>query len=131
MIEALQSIAGNSGSSDPDFTVTLNVDIRLNPVYSGGGNIGPTDNPDAPRVRLSDDQILELYSSDFGDIVTACREKYPLFKQNSAFYLVMEDVKSDSECAYKRLLDPTRENSAFKMLYNLDRTMAKLDREYG
>lgn len=75
--------------------------------------------------------MLELYPSEFSDIVATCRSKYPLFKQNSAFYRVMEEVKLDSECAHKRLLNPSKENSAFKMLYNFERTMAKLDHEYG
>ena len=131
LIETLRDIASGSRPADDEFAVTLNVEIRLNPVYSGGGSIGPTDNPDAPRVRLSDDQMLDLYPNDFSDIVAACRRKYPSFKQNGAFYSIMEEVKSDSECAYKRLLDPSRENSASKMMYNFDKTMARLDEEYG
>ena len=130
LIETLRNIASGGHSANEEFAVTLNVDIRLNPVYSGGASIGPTDNPAAPRVRLSDDQILELYSSEYSDIVAACRARYSSFKKNIRFHSVMEEVKSNSECSYKRMLDPKSDASAFKMLYNLDKTMAKLDEEY-
>ena len=122
--------ASSSNSGDTAYAVTMHIDIRVNPIRSGGGSIGITDDPSAPRVHFSDDEALELFPASHADVVVACRDRYAGFKQNRKFNNAMKAVNVDSNCAHERRLDPKNPKSAKKRYYNLDSTLKKLDAEF-
>ena len=51
LIKFLSNLASASENSS-DYAVTLQLDINLNPAFTGGGTIGPTNDPNAPRSLL-------------------------------------------------------------------------------
>ena len=131
LIRTLDNLARlPSGTSDPEYTVVMNVQIDVKPGLSGGGSVGMTRDPKAPKFRVSDDEALEIFSATHHDLVAKCKKRYSNFKQNAHFYRLLESVKSDPYCTYERQLNPNSETSSTQIFYNLDSTFAKLDCKY-
>ena len=109
----------------------MHIRVELNRGLSGGGNIGLTNNPNVPKVSISDDEALKAFPNSYNDVVERCRSRYPEFKRNKSFYLAMQEVNQDPKCTYERKLDPNTEKSSKKRFYNLKQTFARLDHEYA
>ena len=115
---------------ESEFAVVMRFDINLNRRLMGGGNIGITNDPSAPQVRVSDTEALERYPATYDDLIKACAMRYPDLRRNRDFYRTLAGIKRDPRCVYERLLDPYNPKGAKKALYNLEATLAKLDEVY-
>ena len=109
LLEILNRLSESSGTGQPEYAVVMHVDVELNRGFSGGGNIGFTRDPAAPAVRMSDDEALRRFPTEYRELVDLCRERYAGFKQNQEFNDLMKVVNEDPQCAYERRLDPTKE----------------------
>ena len=127
LLKILTDLAAANYLPDSEYAVSMQIKIGLNRGLSGGGNIGFTNNPAAPTVRVTDDELLEYYSLSYSGLMDMCKTKYVDFKQNTQFHLAMKDIKNDPQCAHKRFPDPRDETGIPKMLYNPSATLARLD----
>ena len=131
LIKTLDNLARlPSDTSDPEYTVVMNVQIDVKPGLSGGGSVGMTTDRKAPKFKVSDDEVLEIFSATYHDLVAENKKRYSNFKQNPHFNKLMKAVKADPNCAHERQLNPKSKTSATQTFYNLDSTFAKLDGEY-
>ena len=130
LLEKLTSLTISPASTNSDYSVILHVQIELNRGLSGGGSIGLTNDPTAPKVSVSDDEALGYYSAAYADVVAACKERYRDFVKNKHFDKLMKLVKADPECAHQRKLNPNSPRSATTFFYNLDAAFANLDNAY-
>ena len=131
LLIALNSISNSvNGAVGSDYSVVLNVEINLNRNLVGGSNIGITNDPSAPEVRVSDDEALERWPATYNEIVSSCKARYPNFKRNGQFHKTMAGVKDDPACAHERRLDPNNPKGQKKFFYNKAATLAKLDEAY-
>ena len=131
LLKFLQQLADETASAASDCAVTMHVNIEVNRGFSGGGNIGLTGDPAAPRVRMSDDEVLARFPATYGDLVSECKKRYRDFKQNRDFHSLMKDVNADPQCTYIRRLDPTRASSkTCKRFYNAQSVFEVLDDSY-
>ena len=117
LLDYLTRLGSDQPQSGSDFAVSLRVDIQLTPDFSGGGTIGVTDDPAAPKVQLTDAGFSEKYPLTYKDVVKGCRELIPDFKQNPRFHQAMRTVKQDPELAYERRLDPNKASGTGKYFY--------------
>ena len=131
LLKDLNTLAQRSGSAPSDYDVVMHVKVELNRGVSGGGNIGTTSDPNAPRVRMSDDEVLRRFPWTHGELVTNCRRRYDGFKTNQVFNDAMKGIKERPECAYERRRHPTKGRGVGMMLYNPTATLARLDRLYA
>lgn len=129
LVNFLSSLASAS-ENNSDYAVTLQLDVNLNPNFAGGGTIGPTNDPNAPRVAVTDDRLLEMYPMSYDDILRRCKERYSDFKANQRFNEIMKQIKEDPNCSYQRKLHPGRSTTA-TWLYNPTGVFERLDREYS
>ena len=130
LIKTLDDLVHSVGTTGSDYSVVMHVNVNLNRGLSGGGNIGITNDPSVPVVRVSDDEALEYYSATYADVVTACKKRYDNFVKNRQFDQLMKQVKVDAKCAYERKLNPNSDRSSAKFFYNLNMTLAQLDNSY-
>jgi len=130
LLNYLSSLCESADSKDPSYSVTLNTSVNLNPIFQGGGTIGVTNNPNAPRVYIDDNQMKEMYPSTYNDVVSQCRNRYQNFKQNKTFHSNMKKVKNDPVCAFERKLNPNNNNSSGQWFYSLEATLKILDEIY-
>lgn len=131
LIAILEKISSTAESSGGNYAVTLHVEIKLNPKFTGGGSIGVTGDINAPKVQVKEDDMMSLYHATYKDVVAECRKRYTGFKQNERFHLAMKSVKEDRSCVFFRTFNPLREQSNGQMFYNLEATLSRLDEEYG
>ncbi len=124
----VSSSAVDSGSG---YSVSMQIDIELNRELSGGGSIGVTHDPNAPKVHVSDDEMLRHYSMTYNDLARECRQRYSDFKRNARFHGILKIIKADPNCAYERKLNPGSRTSSTAIFYNADATLARLDAEYS
>lgn len=131
LLKFLQQLAEETVSGTSDCAVTMHVHIEVNRGFSGGGSIGLTGDPAAPRVRMSDDEALARFPATYGDLVSECKKRYRNFKQNRNFHGLMKDINADPQCTYMRKLDPTRESSkTCKRFYHYESVFEVLDDSY-
>lgn len=130
LISELTELANSPADSDSVYSVSIQVSVRLNPIFSGGGTIGITDDPNAPRVQVSDDEWLQQFPKSHADILIACRDRYTDFRQTRRFYELMRVIKSNPMCAWERRFDPTNRSSQTKWFYNQEQVFRILDEEY-
>lgn len=130
LIKALDELVYSADTPSSDYSVVMHVDVNLNRGLSGGGNIGVTNDPSVPLVRVSDDEALGYYSATYADVVSACKERYSNYIRNRKFGQLMKLVKADAECSLERKLNPNSDRTARSFFYNLDATLTKLDNYY-
>ena len=76
-----------------DYDVSINVEVNLSRGISSGGQIGITNDPNAPLTRISDTESFEYYSHSYNELVDACRERYKCFKANAQIQQTNEIYK--------------------------------------
>ena len=130
LLDILNHLSEPSGTGQSEYAVVMHVDIELNRGFSGGGNIGFTRDPAAPTVRMSDDEALRRFPTEYRELVGLCRERYVDFKKNKKFNDLMKEVHEDPQCAYERRLDPTKAAGVRKRFYNVEAVFSTLDFDY-
>ena len=131
LLRDLQKIASTSEDDDEEFSVALSVQIQIARLAGGGGTIGISSDPNAPNVRISDDELLELYPDTYDSMVQACRNRYQDFKQDADFRHHMRTMKADPEIAKERHLNPIRPSSTSQFFYNVAKVFEYLDEVYS
>ena len=108
----------------------LQIDTSINPLAGGGGTIGNTNDPGAPRVQLSDTEITERYPLTYQSLLSECKTRYTDFKADKKFQSLMRTLKQNPEVAYLRKLDPNNPNSPGQWRYRRVTILGFLDEEY-
>lgn len=80
LLTILEQLASSAGQ-DQEYAVTIQVEIHLTPRFTGGGTIGVTNDPSAPKLQISDTEELKMYPYTYADICAECKERYPDFKR--------------------------------------------------
>ena len=76
-----------------------------------------TNDPNAQKVRLSDDEFIKQYPLSYGDVCSRCRDKIEGFKQNQRFNSIMEEIKKEARFAFTRKLNPNNLKSSRTTFY--------------
>jgi hypothetical protein len=123
----------DEGDSDPNakYSVAINVEVRF--VRSKSASATPvrvTSDPNAPAVRLTEEQIHERYPWDYRQLTEQCRKRYPVFKADSKYHKLRKSLESDSRFAHVRRLDPRNPKSTRKTFYS-QAILDELGKEYA
>ena len=98
--------------------VTLAIETR---VVKGKGSDGLavrwTNNPSAPAVTLREEDLLERYPYDAGDLSAKLRDRYSDFKQDKRYYKIKKPLESDAKYCKVRYLDPKNPRSGSKKFF--------------
>jgi len=99
--------------------VTLAIETR---VVKGKGSDGMavrwTNNPSAPAVTLREEDLLERYPYDAGDLSAKLRDRYADFKQDKRYYKIKKPLESDAKYCKVRYLDPKNPRSGSKKFFS-------------
>lgn len=78
-----------------------------------------TEDPNAPALRLEDDEILKKkYPLDYKALLIELNKRYSGFKINSRFHKIRKDFMQDEELSKTRYLDPNNTKSLRKDFYS-------------
>jgi uncharacterized protein DUF3644 len=104
---------------DAEHYVTLSIETR---VMKGKGSDGMavrwTDDPTAPAVTFREEDLLEKYPYDTGDLREKLRDRYSDFKQDKRYYKIKKPLDSDLKYCKVRYLDPKNAKSGSKKFYS-------------
>lgn len=95
-----------------------------------GTGLQITDDPNAPAVRLEEEEILSInYPLDYRTLVKELTARYTDFKTNSKFHKLRKEFMNDKNLNRTRYLDPNNPKSSRKDFYSPN-IVKKFDKHY-
>lgn len=126
-VESLEP--ANHDAASP-YSVTVNIDIKFTRSKAKDSlGVQVTNNPHAPEVRLTEEQIGETYPWDYDRLTSECRKQYSDFKMGSRYHELRKKLAADKRFGYMRLLDPKRPKGQKKPFFNPN-IMREFDKHY-
>ena len=119
-------------TSDPSarYSVTVNVELRFTKSKAKNAlAVHVTDDPNAPAVRLTDEQIRERYPWDYARLTEECKNRYDGFKVNREYHALRKALRGDKRYCHVRELDPGNPKSAKKVFFNPN-ILQEFDKHY-
>lgn len=97
---------------------------------NNGVGVQITDDPNAPALRLEEDEILKKkYPLDYRSLVKELNKRFEDFKTNSKFHKLRKELMKDKNLSRTRYLDPNNTKSSRKDFYSPN-IVRKFDKHY-
>lgn len=78
-----------------------------------------TENPNAPAIRLEENDLLKKYPLDYKTLTNNLLSRYIDFKRDSKYHKLKKDFKKNKKLSLIRYLDPKNLKSPKKSFYSL------------
>lgn len=132
LLNYLESIEQEHPSdTENPYNATLRVETKF--LRSSSDNaikVQPTTDPKAPKVQITEEDMLKRYPYDYHALTNKLRNRYADFKQNKEYHDVLKSLKSDNKYCRVRRLDPDNPNSLKKEYYSPE-TFKVFDKHYN
>ena len=126
-VESLEP--ANDDASSPD-SVTVNIDIKFTRSKAKDAlGVQVTHNPNAPEVRMTEEQIREKYPWDYDRLNSECMKRYSNFKIVQKYHDLRKQLTKDKRYGEIRFLDPGNPKSSKKPFFN-STILEELDKYY-
>lgn len=126
----LESLEPRQADPAARYSVTVNIEVRFTrSKVKDALAVQVTDNPNAPEVRLTEEQIKERYRWDYKQLTDECRKRYAGFKVDSKYHRHRKALLADKRFCHVRELDPGNPKSAKKSLFNPN-ILREFDKHY-
>jgi len=101
------------------YDVTINIDVKfIRSKAKDALNVQLTNNPYAPEVRMTEENIKEKYPWDYKELLERLKKRYSNFKQNQHYNDIKRPLNENKKFVHVRLLDPANPKSSKKKFYN-------------
>jgi len=131
LIKYLQRLAAADSDAGSPYSVAVRMQIKFErSKLTSASKVQITNDPDAVKVILTEDDIRDRYPWDHKTLVSKCVERYAGFKQNARFSRVKKSALDDSRYVHSRLLNP-REPRSSRMNFYSSAMLDVLDKEYA
>ncbi|MGB9671068.1 MAG: DUF3644 domain-containing protein [Halothiobacillaceae bacterium] len=115
----LRSLENADADPQARYSVAVNIEVRfVRSKFVGATPVRVTNDPNAPAVRLSEEQIRERYPWDYKELTDQCRERYSNFKVDRKYHQLRQSLHGDPRFAHIRRLDPQNSKSPKKTFYS-------------
>ncbi len=97
-----------------NFNLSLKIDLKFQKVKSNsksGLPINVTNDPSAPVVRLSEEDMMEKYPWTYSVLSTRMKKRYSNFKSNAEYHAHRKKLSKDTRFCYLRAYNPTNPKS--------------------
>jgi len=84
---------------------SFQIKISLTKKSKGNSSVYLSNDPSAPKVYLSDEELKKRYPLTFDEFVTLCEKRYSDFVRNQKFYDLKAKYESDLKYCYPRSLN--------------------------
>ena len=118
--------------ADPEspYSVTVNIEFKFTRSKAKDALTAQlTNDPDAPAVRLTDEQILAKYPWDYKTLTAKCTKRYSDFKRDKKYHRIRKPLEADPRFGTIRFLDPGNPKSQKKPFFNPN-ILKELDKYY-
>jgi len=122
----------DTGESDPNarYSVAINIEVRFVRSKSTGATpVCLTNDPNAPAIRLTEEQIRERYPWDYRELTERCKERYSDFKVDQKYHQLRKGLETDKRFAHERRLDPEKPQP--KKMFFSSSILQEFDKHYS
>jgi hypothetical protein len=127
----MQLIGGTAHRQSSSYHVALEVNVSLTRSSAASvPSVSVTDDPDAPKVRITEENIRETYPWDYRELTQRLRARYTDFKANQEYHDIRMPLKRDERYVKVRHLDPGNPRSSKKAFYNPN-ILKEFDKHYS
>jgi hypothetical protein len=88
-----------------------------------------TDNPDAPAVKLSEEDVLRNYPMTYRELTELLRRRYVDFREAEKYHQLRRKIEQEKKYCITRALDPRNPKSSRQRFYNTN-IVAEFDRHF-
>jgi hypothetical protein len=104
-LKFVAALEKNEAEKDSRFSVTVNVEIKYaRSKTTNAVNYRLSNNPDAPEMRLTEQQILDKYPLNYKHLTEECKNRYNNFTVNKKYHDLRKEFKNDPRYAMGRQL---------------------------
>lgn len=126
-LEVLDKPQANPASP---YSVTVNIEFKFTRSKAKDALTAQlTNDPNAPAVRLTDEQIREKYPWDYHKLTNECANRYSDFKRDKTYHTIRKGLQTDVRFGDVRFLDPGNPKSQKKPFFNPN-IMNEMDKHY-
>ncbi len=112
------------------YSVTVNIEIKFTRSKARDAlGVQVTNNPNAPEVRMTEEQVREKYRWDYDQLTAECRKRYAGFKVDGEYHKLRKTLLADSRFGHVRHLDPGNPKSSKKPFFNAN-IITEFDQHY-
>ena len=128
-LDFIENLESDDDGTSP-YSVTINIDIKFTRSKTKGAlGVKVTNNPNAPEVRISEENIHERYPWNYRRLTAECRKRYTDFKTARKYHGLRKSLLQDKRFNYIRLLDPSNPNTSQQVFFNAD-IFQEFDKHY-
>jgi hypothetical protein len=131
LLAYLASLAKQGSAADSDFHIALEVNLSFKRTSAQAADlvVAVTNDPNAPKVIISEENIRKSYPWDFGELTKRVRLRYLGFKSDEKYHKLRKAMEGDPRFARSRYLDPGNTKSPRKTFYSPN-IIGELDKNY-
>lgn len=109
----------DDGDEPENYNLTLRIDLKFQKGKSSRAMpVSVTNDPNAPEVQLSEEDIIDRYPWDYQVLTTRLRKRYTDFKENQKYHKLRKTLEGQDKFAHERYLNPKNPKGGMKILYN-------------
>jgi hypothetical protein len=131
LVQYLASLASATDVRDDDpYQVALTLSLRMKKSSAAGAiNVAITDDPDAPKVFLKEEDFKARYPWDYAKLTEKLRRRYSDFKATEKYHKIRKGLMGNAKYSMSRLLDPGNPKSARKDFFSAQ-VLDEFDKAY-
>ena len=113
-----------------DYNLTLRIDVKFQKVKSTTGvSVQITKDPNAPKVRLAEEDLLDKYPWTYDVLTTRLKKRYSDFKINKKYHDLRKKFTKDERYCRERLYNPTNPKGGKMPMFNAN-IVKEFDKHY-
>ena len=110
---------GHDDEALGDYNLTLKIDVKFQKVKSTSGiSVQITRDPNAPKVRLSEEDLMDKYPWTYDVLTTRLKKRYSDFKINQKYHMLRKRLAQDERFCRERLHNPSTPHGSKMPLFN-------------
>jgi len=131
LVNYLSSLStGNEVKDDDPYQVALTLNLKMKRTSEPTGlKVAITDDPNAPKVYLKEEDFLKKYPWDYTDLSKHLAKRYNDFKVTQKYHKLRRALMADSRFSMTRFLDPGNPKSGKKDFFSPS-IVGELDKSY-
>jgi hypothetical protein len=129
-LDFLETEASAEEADHPEHYFSVRIETSL--VRSKDATSFPfrrTDDPNAPEVRVTEEDILKTFPWNYRDLTGQLRRRYANFVENREYHKLRKQIEQEAKLSIVRTLDPRNPKSARQRFYNPN-ILGEFDKHY-
>lgn len=119
LLNYLQALATDEPEAGSPYAVAIRVQVKFErSKLATASKVQVTNDPDAVKVVLTEQDIRERYPWDYKTLGSKCVARYSDFKHDAKFHALRKPLRGDARFVHSRYLDPSNPKSGSKDFYS-------------